>query len=162
MYRSSSWANPVAKSVAVSRHGPRSSATTFKPASHSCCPMMAPVQPNPTNTASTGLRVVATSSLPARAALESDRRKRHTLAVASYPIRIVIVSAWKTDHFPCAHILVAAVYWIGEVAFFGILQKHGEERFGVDSTVELHVAALQSLQQFVLIRGGELCECRGA
>src|ERR1700722_19810412 len=162
MKRNSSCANPVAKSVGVSGQGPRSNATTFKPASHSCCPMMAPVQPKPTNTASTGLRVVAISSLPSGAALESYRWKRHTLAVASYPILVVIVSPWKADHLPCAHILVAAIDGIGEIAFLGILQKHGEERFSVDSTVELHIAALQPFQQFVLIGGGELCECRGA
>src|SRR5580692_1138763 len=146
MYRSSSCANPVAKSVGVSRHGPRSSATTFKPASQSCCPMMAPVQPKPTNTASTGLRVVAILSLPARAALESDRGERYRLAVASYPILVVVVSPWKADHFPRAHVLVAAIDGIGKVALFGILQKHGKKRFGVDAAIELHIAALQSLQ----------------
>src|SRR5580704_822334 len=162
MYRSSSCANPVAKSVGVSRHGPRSSATTFKPASQSCCPMIAPVQPQPTNTASTGLRVVVISTLrPTGASLESDRGKGHRLAVAGYPIFVVIVGARETDHLPCTHILVAAVDWIGEITFLGILQKHGEERFGVDSAVELDVAALHSLQQLVLIRGGELCKCRG-
>src|SRR5580704_5386857 len=138
MYRSSSCANPVAKSVGVSRHGPRSSATTFKPASHSCCPMMAPVQPKPTSTASTGLRVVAISSLrPAGTALESDRRKGHGLAVAGDPIRVVIVGARETNHLPCAHVLVAAIDGIRKIAFLGILQQHGKERFGVDSPLKL-------------------------
>src|SRR5271163_3245619 len=125
--------------------------------------MMAPVQPKPTNTASTGLREVVISSLrPAGTALESDRGKGHRLAVASHPILVVIVRARESDHLPCGHILVAAVDWIGEIAFLGILQKHGEERFGVDSAFKLDIAALQSLQQFVLIGGGEFCKCRGA
>src|ERR1700722_19160651 len=105
MYRSSSCANPVAKSVGVSRHGPRSSATTFQPASQSCCPIMAPVQPNPTSTASTGFRVVVISSLPTGSPLESDRGKGHRLAVARYPILVLIVGTRKPDHLPCAHIL---------------------------------------------------------
>ena len=47
----------VAPRAALQRHA-RSS-----PASHSCWPMMAPVQPKPTSTASTGLRVVVMSQL---------------------------------------------------------------------------------------------------
>src|ERR1700722_13274312 len=157
MYRNSSCANPVAKSVGVSRHGPRSSATTFKPASQSCCPMMAPVQPKPTSTASTGLRVVVILSLrPAGTAFEPDRGEGHPLAVPGYPIRIVVVGTRETNHLPGTHIFVAAIDRIREITFLGILQKHGEKRFGVGSAVELHVPALHCLQQLVLIGSGEL------
>src|SRR5450631_773196 len=126
--------------------------------------MMAPVQPKPTNTASTGFRVVviALTLRPSGATLESDGRKGHPLSMAIYPLLVVIVGSRKTNHLPCAHILVAAVYWVGKITFLGVLQKHGEEGFGVDAAVKLCVSALQFLQQFVLIGVGELRKSRSA
>src|SRR5258708_26598797 len=120
--------------------------------------MMAPVQPKPTKTASTGFRVVATalSLRPTGAALESDRGKGHPLAVTSDPILVVIVGPRETNHFPRAHSLVAAVYRIGEIAFLGVFHKHGKQRFGLDSAVKLDVAALHFLQPLVLVGGVRL------
>jgi len=44
----------TAKLPGVSRQPPRSSASTFSPAAVSTSPMIAPVQPKPTSTTSTG------------------------------------------------------------------------------------------------------------
>src|SRR5580658_2538699 len=122
--------------------------------------MMAPVHPKPTSTASTGLRVVVTSALrPAGAALETNRRVWHALSMARHPFFVVVVGARETDHLPGAHVFVAAVNWIGEVALLGVLEEHAEEGFAVDTAVELDLAALEALQHFVLIIRGNLAEC---
>jgi hypothetical protein len=52
----------TAKSLSVERMAPRSSATTFNPASVSSFARMPPVQPSPTMTASTSFSLVAMSS----------------------------------------------------------------------------------------------------
>src|ERR1700722_9614478 len=160
MYRSSSCANPVAKSVAVSRHGPRSRAETSRPASHSSWPMMAPVHPKPTNTASTGLGVVAmTSALrPAGAALESDGGVGDALSMARHPFFIIVVGPRESNHLPGPHVLIAAVDRIGEVAFLGVLQEHCEEGLTVDTVIEFDLAAFEPLEHLVLIRSRQFAE----
>src|ERR1700722_4339143 len=122
--------------------------------------MMAPVHPKPTNTASTGLSVVVTAlrSLPARTAFEAHGWVGNTLSVPRHPFLVVIVCAGKSDHLPRAHIFVAAVDRIREVAFLGVLKKHREEGFTVDPAIELDLAALQSLEHLVLILGPQMTE----
>src|SRR5450755_1987038 len=124
--------------------------------------MMAPVHPKPTNTASTGLSVVVTalSLHPTRTAFETHRRIGDTLAVPGHPFLVVIVGAGESDHLPGAHILIAAVDGIGEVAFLGVLQKHREESLTVDAAIQFDLAALQPLQHLVLVVCAELVEYR--
>src|ERR1700693_94954 len=148
MSRSSSCANTADESVAVSRHGPRSSASTLRPASHSSWPMMAPVHPKPTSTASTGLRVIAMglSLRPAGTSFEADRGVRHALSVAGHPFLVIVVGARETNHLPPTPVFVAAVDRVGEVALLGVLPEHGEEGFLVDAIIGRNPAAFEPLQ----------------
>src|ERR1700677_1342074 len=109
--------------------------------------MMAPVHPKPTNTASTGLRVVAmTLALrPAGTALESDRGVGHALSVVRHPFFIVVVGPRESNHLPGLHIFIATVDRIGEVAFLGVLQEHREEGLTVDTVIEFDLPALEPL-----------------
>src|SRR5580692_10684248 len=122
--------------------------------------MMAPVQPKPTNTASTGFKVVAMilSLLPARTAFESDRGVGHAFSVVGHPFFIIVVGARKSNHLPGPHILIPAIDGIGEVALLGVLQEHGEERFTVDTAIELDRTALKPLEYLVLVLGRQFAE----
>src|SRR5580700_10757144 len=99
---------------------------------------MAPVQPKPTSTASTGLRVVVIvlSLPPAGPAFEADGRIGDGLSMVSHPFLIIVVGAREADHLPCAHISIAAINRIGEITFLGVLQEHGKEGFTVDAIIE--------------------------
>src|ERR1700722_4015972 len=109
--------------------------------------MIAPVQPKPTSTASTGLRVVAMilDLPPAGTALKADSRVGDALSVASHPFLVIVVRAREADHLPGAHILIAAINRIGKIPLFGVLQEHGKEGFAVDATIESDCTALESL-----------------
>src|ERR1700727_1166644 len=106
--------------------------------------MMAPVHPKPTNTASTGLRVVAMilALRPAGTAFESDRGVGHALSVARHPFFIIVVGSGESDHLPGPHIFIATVDRIREVTFLGVLQEHREEGLTVDTVIEFDLAAL--------------------
>src|ERR1700733_2975259 len=109
--------------------------------------MIAPVQPKPTSTASTGLRVVAMISElpPAGTAFEADSRGGDALSVASHPFLVIVVGTREADHLPGAHIFIAAINRIGKITFLGVLQEHGKEGFAVDAIIESDCTALESL-----------------
>src|SRR5271168_2239373 len=110
--------------------------------------MIAPVQPKPTSTASTGLRVVVMilNLPPAGAAFEADSRVGDPLSVASHPFLVVVVGAREADHLPGSHIFVASINRIGKITFLGVLQEHCKEGFTVDPIIERNCAALETLQ----------------
>src|SRR5580692_5920159 len=122
--------------------------------------MMAPVHPKPTNTASTGLRVVAMilAFRPAGTALESDRGVGYALSVARHPLFIIVVGPGESNHLPGPHILIAAVDRIGEVAFLGVLQEHREEGLTVDTVIEFDLTAFETLEHLVLVRSRQFAE----
>src|ERR1700712_3626090 len=105
-----------AKSGTVSQPSPRSRASTLRPAAVSSMPMMAPVQPKPTSTASTlGFLMFAMSCPSALRAGDADGRQRVVHAGFVDPIEIVGTSAREADHLPGRGILVAAMNRIAEV-----------------------------------------------
>lgn len=70
--------------------------------------------------------------------------------MAVYPIPVVVSDAWKSDHLPADHILVAAVDRIREEAFRYIFQECVEKTMGVDF-VELGLAGFDLLQYIILL-----------
>src|SRR3569623_1508438 len=137
------------KSVAVSRHGPRSMATTSRPASVSSWARMAPVQPKPTITTSLrgSLRAIVLPFVrPFRAAGDRHRAVRIRLIVLADVVAVVVTRARKTDHIPRHHVAIAAIDRIGEEALHGVLQHEIEEHLAVD-LAELDLAGLEILEE---------------
>src|SRR5580658_10623276 len=122
--------------------------------------MIAPVHPKPTSTASTGLRVVVMilGLPPAGAAFEADSRVGNALSVASHPFLVIVMGAREADHLPGTHIFVAPINRIGKITFLGVLQEHRKEGFAVDPIIQGNCAALEPLQQLVLILREECAE----
>src|SRR6476646_9654626 len=120
-----------AKSVGVSRQTPRSSASTFSPASVSSWPRMAAVHPKPTSTTSTpgSLRAISASiaGVPFGAALQADGRQGEALAVFADELSVVVSRAGEADHLPSCHVAIAAIDRIGEKPFDRVLQEDAEE-----------------------------------
>ena len=90
-----------------------------------------------------------------------DGRQRKALVVAVDPVEIVVAGAGEADHFPRHHVAVAAVDRVGEEAHLDVLDGLLEERLAVGA-FELDLAALEALEQFVLVVVGEVGEmpCR--
>src|SRR5580698_10617703 len=106
---------------------PRSSATTFIPASVSSLARMPPVQPSPTMTTSTSLSFVAVacSSTHVR---DADRLVRERLAaIFLHVIAMHRDSAGETDDRPASLVAVAAIDRVGIDAFDHGLVKRGPE-----------------------------------
>src|SRR3984957_2115226 len=127
---SSSTTRGYAKSGCVSRSGPRSSATTRRPASVSSFAMMAPVQPMPTMTASTAGLTIAMSSTAF--AGQVDRRQRVGAVADLDPIGVIRAGAGVADHFPRGHVLVAAMLGVAEVPHTRFGKQLVEELLGRD------------------------------
>src|SRR6476659_3892381 len=122
------------KSVEVSRHGPRSMATTLSPASVSCCARIAPVQPSPMITASFfGIKRAKSATQP----VDGDRPLGIGDIVLADMIAIVVTRAGEANHLPARHVAVAAIKRVGEKAFHGILQHQLEEFLGAEAGLEL-------------------------
>src|SRR6266702_8826496 len=138
------------KSVAVSRQGPRSMATTFNPASVSCCARIEPVQPRPMITASF---LGSTRAISASHPVDGNRPVRIGLVVLVDMVAIVVARAGEADHLPARHILVAAIERIGEEAFHGVLQHQLEKLLGAETGLQLegYFAAVQSGQYYILL-----------
>src|ERR1044071_1245087 len=99
------------KSVEVSRHGPRSMATTFSPASVSCCARIAPVQPSPMITASFfGIK----RAKPATQPVDRDRPLGKGHVVLADIIQIVVPRAGESDHLPARHVALTAIQRVGK------------------------------------------------
>src|SRR5580700_4564632 len=111
------------KSVPVSRHGPRSIATTSRPESVSSCARMAPVQPSPMITTSLRGRIFTISRLT----VDRDRATRIRHIVLVDMVAIVVTRAREAHHLPARHALVAAIERIGKEPFYRVLQHQIEE-----------------------------------
>src|SRR5471032_2388550 len=137
------------KSVAVSRHGPRSMATTFRPASVSCWARIEPVQPRPMITASRLGSSLAISRLP----IDGNGTFGIRLVVLVDMVAIVVARAGKADHLPARHALVAAIERIGEETFHGVLEHQFEKLLGAEAGPQLQsdLAAVQPRQHRVLL-----------
>src|SRR5712672_1956540 len=107
---------------------PRSSATTFNPASTSSFARMPPVQPRPTITTSTSLSLVAMCRPPSAHVRNADRIIGERLV-----IEFLDVIAMKRDHdreadqSPACLVAVAAMDRVCEHAFDHGLIGHGPE-----------------------------------
>src|ERR1700733_13189246 len=131
---------------------PRSSATTFMPASVSSLARMPPVQPRPTMTTSTSLSLV-TMACPSTQIGDAERLARERLAAV---VRNVIAvhrdGAGKTDDRPAGLVAVAAIDRIGIHAFDHGLVQRGPEGPHRQPAVELDLAGGQPRQHFLALR----------
>src|ERR1044071_8055736 len=99
----------TAKSFSVERIAPRSSATTFSPASASSLLRIPPVQPRPTTTTSTSLSFV---TIPASSAhvRDAERIGRECLVLVFLDILAMHRDRTReTDQLPARLVAVAAV-----------------------------------------------------
>src|SRR5471032_937618 len=137
------------KSVAVSRQGPRSMATTFSPASVSCWARMAPVQPRPMITASLRGSTFANSHL----SVDGDRALGIWLVVLVDMVPVVVARPGKANHLPTRHVLVAAIERVGKEAFHSVLQHQLEKFLGAEAGLQfqLDLAAVQTREHHVLL-----------
>src|SRR5258708_17425820 len=121
------------KSVAVSRHGPRSIATTFRPASVSFWARIEPVQPRPMITAS----FLGSRRAISHLAVKGNGALGIGLIVFFDMVAVVVTRAGKADHLPARHVSVAAIERIGEETFHGVLQHQLEKSLGAEAGPEL-------------------------
>src|SRR5260370_30399287 len=97
---------------------PRSSATTFRPASVSSLERMPPVQPRPTTTTSTSLSFVAIAPSPSAHVRDADGIALEFLVAEFLDIFAMHRDdAGEADHAPARLVAVAAVDRVGKHAF---------------------------------------------
>src|SRR6266545_3981120 len=110
---------------------PRSSATTFNPASASSFARMPPVQPRPTITTSTSLSFVAMYRPPSAHVRNADRIIGERLVLEFLDVLPMHRDrAWETDQPPAGLVAVAAMDRVGEHAFHHRLVHHGPDGDG--------------------------------
>src|ERR1700683_2057712 len=137
-------------------------AMTSSPSSVSSWAMIDPVQPRPMMTTSFlgSLRAMVTSPRfrrPLCATSHADRRQRKALVVAIDPVQVVVTGSGVADHFPCDHVAIAAVDWVGEKAHLKVFDDFGEKRLSVGA-VELQFAAFKIAKHFILVAIGQVSE----
>src|SRR5258705_2642407 len=107
---------------------PRSSATTFMPASVSSLARMPPVQPSPTMTTSTSLSLVV-MACPSTHICDAERLVRKRLAAKGFDmVAMHRDDSGKADDRPPRLVAVSAADWIGIKAFDHGLIQRGSER----------------------------------
>src|SRR5215472_10187450 len=97
--------------------------------------MIAPVQPKPTITASTGvLRIVIASILdrPSGATPDTHRRKWIGATVSQDVGPLIVACARKANHFPGGKVAISTVERVGEIALHHVLQQELEPGFTID------------------------------
>src|SRR5882757_4695264 len=106
---------------------PRSSATTFRPASVSSLARMPPVQPSPTMTTSTSLSFMVMAR-PSTHVRDADRLGRERLAsIFLHMVAMHRNDAGKTDDRPSCLVAIAAVDRVGIDAFdHGLIKRRPE------------------------------------
>src|SRR5204863_3491739 len=106
------------KSFSVERMAPRSSATTFRPASASSLPRIPPVQPRPTTTTSTSFNLVTMALSPSAHVGDADGiGGKFLVAEFLHVLPVDRDCAGKADQSPARLVAVAAVDGIGEHPF---------------------------------------------
>src|SRR3954469_2621638 len=107
---------------------PRSSATTFSPASVSFFARMPPVQPRPTITTSTSLSFVAMCLPPSAHVRNADGIIGERLVLELLDVLAMHRDrAWKADQPPAGLVAVAAMDRVSEHALHHGLIDHGPE-----------------------------------
>src|SRR5262245_36413009 len=120
---------------------PRSSATTFKPASASSLPRMPPVQPRPTMTASTSLSFVTMFRPPSAHVRNTDGLGGEFLvAILRDVLAMHSDRAGEADHAPAGLVAVATVNRVREHAFHHGLVDGAPERPRRQPVVEAELA----------------------
>src|SRR3954469_25312602 len=130
----------TAWSLSVERIAPRSSATTFNPASASSLARMPPVQPSPTMTASTSFNLVAMSSSSAHVRDADGCGWKFLVAIFLDILPMHRDRAGKTDQPPARLVAVAAIDRVGEHPLHDRLVQRGPEHTGGQSIVEAQLA----------------------
>src|ERR1700761_5566624 len=131
---------------------PRSSATTFMPASVNSLARIPPVQPRPTMTTSTSLSFVVMAG-PSTHVRDAERLVRKWLAAKRFDVVAMHRDdAGKADDRPARLVAVAAIDWIGIHAFDHRLVQRGPERPDRQAAVELDLAGRQADQHFLALR----------
>src|SRR5437763_354708 len=116
------------KSFSVERIAPRSSATTFSPASASSLLRIPPVQPSPTTTTSTSLSFVTIVS-PSAHVRDAERISGKFLVLVFLDVLAMHGDrSGKADQLPARLVAVSAIDRIGEHALHDGLVEHGPER----------------------------------
>src|SRR5438067_1707400 len=141
----------TAKSFSVERIAPRSSATTFSPASASSLLKIPPVQPSPTTTTSTSFSFVTMTrprpcrkrvpTLPGHALAHVRDAERIVGGEFLTPVFLHILAmhcdrARKADQLPARLVAVAAVDRGGKQAFDHGLIERGPQQPNRESAVE--------------------------
>src|SRR5690349_18193734 len=138
---------------------PRSSATTFKPASVSSFARMPPVQPRPTITTSTSLSFVAMCRPPSAHVRNADRFFGERLVLDFLDLlRMHRDRAREADQPPAGLVAIAAMDRVGEHAFDHALIHHGPELAHRKPAVEIDAAGREPLQHLLTLSFGELIE----
>src|SRR5215468_626218 len=141
---------------------PRSSATTFNPASVSSFARMPPVQPRPTITTSTSLSFVAMCRPPSAHVRNADRFIGERLVFEFLDILAMYRDrAREADQPPAGLVAVAAMDRIGEHTLHHGLVHHGPELARRQAAVEGDAAARERDQHLLALRFGELIEALG-
>src|SRR5665213_276169 len=131
---------------------PRSSATTFRPASVSSLARMPPVQPSPTMTTSTSFSFV-TMACPSAQIGDAERLVRKRLAaIGPDMIAMHRDGAGKADDRPTGLVAVAAIDRVGIDAFDHGLVQRGPEHPHRQPAVEPDLAGGQAHQHFLALR----------
>src|SRR5215470_2320561 len=135
---------------------PRSSATTFKPASVSSLAKMPPVQPRPTITTSTSLSLVAMCRPPSAHVRNADRFIGERLVLEFLDVLAVHRDrAREADQPPAGLVAVAAMDRIGEHALHHGLVHHGPELACRQAAIEIDATARKCDQHLLTLRFGE-------
>src|SRR5882757_6790013 len=130
---------------------PRSSATTFRPASVSSLARMPPVQPSPTMTTSTSLSLVVMAR-PSTHVRDAERLVRERLAAILLDvIAMHRDDAGKTDDRPTRLVAVAAIDRVGIDAFDHGLIQRGPEHPHRQPIVERDLAGGQADQHLLAL-----------
>src|SRR6266545_3805822 len=138
---------------------PRSSATTFNPASASSFARMPPVQPRPTITTSTSLSFVAMCRPPSAHVRNADRIIGERLVLEFLDVLTVHRDrAREADQPPAGLVAVAAMDRVGEHALHHGLINHGPELACRQAAVKGDAAARKRDQYLLTLGFGELIE----
>src|SRR5215470_4670394 len=129
---------------------PRSSATTFRPASASSLARMPPVQPRPTITTSTSLSFVAMCRPPSAHVRNADRFIGERLVLEFLDVLAMDRDrARETDQPPAGLVAVAAMDRVGKHAFDHGLVDHGPELARRKPAVEIDASGCEPLQHLL-------------
>src|SRR3954471_14973135 len=146
------------KSFSVERIAPRSSATTFSPASASSLLRIPPVQPSPTTTTSTSLSFV-TIVFPSAHVGDAERIGGKFLVLVFFDVLAMHRDRTrKADQLPARLVAISAIDRVGEHALHYGLVEHGPERPHRQAAVEGDFRGRKPGKHLLALRLGEPVE----